>query len=86
MEPKIPEMYFPLNLHKLEPLPKYSVMFFHHELECRSFESKRPATPTQSRLQKSEHSLPQQSENLRKVNTNIALFTRRIMPQTHELL
>jgi hypothetical protein len=28
MEPEqMPEMYFPPNLHKLEPLPKYSVGF-----------------------------------------------------------
>jgi hypothetical protein len=44
MEPTMPEMYLPPNLHKLEPLPKYSIKFLHHELDCRSFESKRPAT------------------------------------------
>lgn len=37
MEPKMPEMYFPPNLHKLEPLPQYSIKFLHHELESRSF-------------------------------------------------
>jgi hypothetical protein len=80
MEPKMLEMYFPPNLHKLEPLPKYSINFLHHELDCRAFKSKRPATPTQSRLQKSEHSLPQQTENLHKINITITLFTRKIMP------
>ena len=86
MEPKMPDMYFPPNLHKLEPLPQYSIKFLHYELECRSFERKRPATPTQSRLQKSEHSLPQQAETLRKINIAITLFTRKIMPWPHALL
>jgi hypothetical protein len=80
METKMPEMFFPPNLHKLEPLPKYSIKFVHYELDCRSSESKRSATPTHSRLQKSEHSLSQQDENLRKINITITLFTRKIMP------
>jgi hypothetical protein len=74
-------MYFPPSIHKLEPLPKYSVRFLHHELEC-----KRPTTPTQSRLQKSEHSLLQHGEVLREVNITITLFTRKIMAYLHELL
>jgi hypothetical protein len=86
MENKMPEMYFPPNLYKVEPLPKHSIKFLHHELDCRSLQNKWPSTPIQSRLQKSDHSLPQQAENLREINNTVTLFTQKIMPQPHELL
>jgi hypothetical protein len=36
METKMPKMYFSPNLYKVEPLPKYSIKFLQHELDCRS--------------------------------------------------
>jgi hypothetical protein len=79
MKNKTPEMYFSHNLYKLEPLPKYSIQFLHHELDCRNLQNKWPSTPIQSRLQKPDHSLPQQAENLRKIKNTITLFTQKIM-------
>lgn len=77
MEPKMPEMYFHTNLHEMEPLSKYSIYFLHHELGCRSFESKRSATPTQSRLQNLNTCSRNWLKTYVKINITLTLFTRK---------